>query len=454
MFCGNCGNSFRESDRYCDACGAGVSVPDQKEGRSDGTDSQTEASQSDLYEGAGAAVDGLSAQFCGNCGNPLSTSDQFCEKCGSKKQNIGPEHGRHEEISETDKLREDQHHSSSVGSGSGKRTKDILIIIIILCLAFGIGFVVICNRVVAEWEEVYSANQSNSGSRWNAPPAAPAPHPTPTPTPTPHPTSTPFEANGNNDLSSTIYSLTSLSIVDIPHVGTKYDRSEWKHWVDSDRDCQDTRQEVLIIESLEPVVFENSDQCRVARGKWQGSFTSQTFDNPADLDVDHLVPLANAHNSGGWSWDAATKLNFANDLSYPHHLIAVDSSANRSKGAKSPDQWLPVNQSFHCEYVVSWINIKSTWNLSVTSSEFKALNDAILNCAYYFAGIEQFNNDIFATPTVVTAQSDPIFVDKNCSDFNTWTQANEVYRVSAPQDPHRLDVDGDGIPCESLPGAP
>ena len=223
MFCGNCGNSHRESDRYCEVCGAEISVPDHKEGRSDGTDSQTEASQSHIYEGTGSAADGLSAQFCGNCGNPLSTSDQFCEKCGSKKQNTGPEHGRHEEISESDKLKEDQHLSSSVGSGSGKRTKDILIIIIILCLAFGIGFVVICNRVVAELEEAYSTNQPNSGSRWNPPPAAPAPHPTSTPTPTPdptstptptpdptstptptpHPTSTPFEANGNNDAEET-----------------------------------------------------------------------------------------------------------------------------------------------------------------------------------------------------------------------------------------------------------
>ena len=202
MFCGNCGNSSRESDRYCDVCGAELSVPDHKEGRSDGTDSQTEASQSDIYEGTGSAADGLSAQFCGNCGNPLSASDQFCEKCGSKKQNTGPEHGRHDEISESDKLREDQHLSSSVGSGSGQRTKDILIIIIILCLAFGIGFVVICNRAVAEWQEVYSTtNQSNSGSLWTPPPAAPAPHPTSTPTP--HPTSTHFEANGNNDSEET-----------------------------------------------------------------------------------------------------------------------------------------------------------------------------------------------------------------------------------------------------------
>jgi hypothetical protein len=276
--------------------------------------------------------------------------------------------------------------------------------------------------------------------------AAPEPTATSVPTASPEP---------DVNIGSTI----TLNIVDDPNVGAKYDRSEWKHWTDTDGDCQDTRQEVLIIESLEDVTFENNDQCRVATGRWEGRFTAESFTSPSELDVDHLVPLANAHNSGGWSWDVQTKKNFANDLSYPEHLIAVNSSANRSKGSKSPDQWMPQNKSFHCEYTVAWISIKSTWNLSVTSSEFAVLSDLITSCEVGFdiSGIAELHTieaENYAQPTIAPTDSDPVFVDKNCSDFKSWEEANSIYQIAAPSDPHRIDSNGDGIPCESLSGAP
>ena len=87
---------------------------------------------------------------------------------------------------------------------------------------------------------------------------------------------------------------------DIP----EYDRGDWKHWVDTDGDCQDARQEVLIAESLVSVTFETDRQCRVETGRWFGAFTSVYVEDPSDLDIDHLVPLKNAHLSGAWRWDA------------------------------------------------------------------------------------------------------------------------------------------------------
>ena len=77
-------------------------------------------------------------------------------------------------------------------------------------------------------------------------------------------------------------------ISDIP----KYDRREWRHWADEDRDCQDARQEVLIAESETPVKYTNDDRCRVASGSWEGPFTGEFFIDPGSLDVDHMVPLA------------------------------------------------------------------------------------------------------------------------------------------------------------------
>jgi hypothetical protein len=64
---------------------------------------------------------------------------------------------------------------------------------------------------------------------------------------------------------------------------------------------------------------------------------------------------------------------YANYLEDPDHLIAVSSNGNRSKGAKSPDQWLPKNKSYRIEYCKIWCAIKVKWNLTVTKNELAML---------------------------------------------------------------------------------
>lgn len=159
-----------------------------------------------------------------------------------------------------------------------------------------------------------------------------------------------------------------------------YVRSEWhKRWYDLDKDCQDTRQEVLIAESTtEPVMDEKG--CRVVSGTWEDPYTGKTFTVPGDLDVDHFIPLKMAHVSGGWAWDQAKRKAFSNELADETHLIAVDKSANRSKGSRGPDKWMPTNGRYHCEYLRIWLDLKQKWELSLTAAEARYI--AKRECAY------------------------------------------------------------------------
>ena len=86
----------------------------------------------------------------------------------------------------------------------------------------------------------------------------------------------------------------------LAHTIPDYDRSEWRHWIDSDSDCQDTRHEILIRESLATVTFRTASQCRVLTGKWYGPFLGNFFTKSSDLDLDHIIPLKWAHIHGGW----------------------------------------------------------------------------------------------------------------------------------------------------------
>ena len=160
-----------------------------------------------------------------------------------------------------------------------------------------------------------------------------------------------------------------------------YDRNDWGRWTDADDDCQDTRQEVLIEESLQPVEYETDKECRVESGEWTGPFTGETFTDPGRLHIDHTVPLKNAHRSGAANWSAKRKRAYFNDLRYAGHLVAVKGLANSEKGARGPDQWKPPNREHWCEYATRWAHIKLEWELTATKSELDALKEMLQTCA-------------------------------------------------------------------------
>jgi len=137
---------------------------------------------------------------------------------------------------------------------------------------------------------------------------------------------------------------------------------------------------VLIVESVEEVAFKTAKRCQVATGEWLDPYTGITVTDATTLDVDHMVPLKNAHDSGGWAWGKDRKAAYANEMVYADHLIAVTASANRQKGAKGPEGWKPANQDYWCGYAVDWVQIKVNWELSVTKAEWAALQEMLKTC--------------------------------------------------------------------------
>lgn len=167
-----------------------------------------------------------------------------------------------------------------------------------------------------------------------------------------------------------------------------YKRSLYRHWIDEDGDNLDTRQQTLEIESLIDVtiITKTNGKRVVTDGLWVGPYAGFVTTTPGDLDVDHMVPLKEAHESGAWAWDSEKRRRYANDLSNPVHLIAVKAGANRSKGFKDPAEWMPPNRTYWCQYLLNWVDIKRRWELTMDQQEADAVKQGFRVCEKYASG--------------------------------------------------------------------
>lgn len=153
-----------------------------------------------------------------------------------------------------------------------------------------------------------------------------------------------------------------------------YDRDKFVHWVDADGDCQDTRDEVLEAESLVA-----TGGCDVTEGEWRSYYDGVTTEDPSDFDIDHVVALAEAWDSGAKDWTKGTRRRFANDLGDRRSLVAVSASANRSKGDGDPAEWMP--ELAACKYLRHWVAVKLRWRLTVDRPERRFLVERVADCA-------------------------------------------------------------------------
>ena len=157
-----------------------------------------------------------------------------------------------------------------------------------------------------------------------------------------------------------------------------YNRDLFADWYDADRNGCNTRKEVLIAESLDPVQI--GSKCSISGGRWFSIYDNVETTDSSKFDIDHMVPLSEAWDSGAWNWNADQRKHFANDLDQPFFLIAVTASSNRSKSDRDPAEWMPPNANYHCEYVRIWIEIKRAWDLSVDQAEHDYLARKLASC--------------------------------------------------------------------------
>ncbi len=162
----------------------------------------------------------------------------------------------------------------------------------------------------------------------------------------------------------------------------KYHREDYlpDGWIDTDNDCQDTRAEVLISANNGKLEY-NKNGCKVKKGLWHDPYSDKDFNEAKDLDIDHIVPLKNAHVNGACLLSSEEKIKFANDY---ENLLPVFNQLNRQKGEKSPDEWLPPNKNTLCEYLQKWAHIKEKYNLAYSIREYEFFNKNQENCHLNF----------------------------------------------------------------------
>ncbi|MFF3404474.1 HNH endonuclease family protein [Streptomyces sp. NPDC002659] len=172
---------------------------------------------------------------------------------------------------------------------------------------------------------------------------------------------TPYSVSTTKDLLETL-------IIEDEHDDSGYSRDLFNHWITISGTCN-TRETVLKRDGSNIVT---NSSCAAISGSWFSKYDGVTLTSSSSVDVDHIVPLAEAWRSGADEWSSDRREDFANDLDVSQ-LIAVSASSNRSKGDQDPSEWLPSVASYHCTYARMWIWVKYYYGLSIDQPEYDAL---------------------------------------------------------------------------------
>lgn len=153
-----------------------------------------------------------------------------------------------------------------------------------------------------------------------------------------------------------------------------YKRDEWGKWADPDSDCRDTRQEILLRDNVGEVQL-SPDRCKVVKGKWIDFYTGEVVLEASQVQIDHVVSVKSAHETGGFKWPRARRSHFYND---PDNLVVTSASTNASKGANDFTTWVPLKRELACDYATRWLKVKRKYELPLSTAEVTSFN--LLKC--------------------------------------------------------------------------
>lgn len=120
--------------------------------------------------------------------------------------------------------------------------------------------------------------------------------------------------------------------------------------------------------------------CHLTGGTWFSTYDGKTLDGAREVEIDHVVALAEAWYSGAYGWTTSRREQYANDLGVPWSVAATSHAANESKGSDDPAEWLPPRAADVCRYVSAWVEIKVRWGLSIDRREHDALQRLLGGC--------------------------------------------------------------------------
>ena len=201
-----------------------------------------------------------------------------------------------------------------------------------------------------------------------------------------------FLLNGQGTSSFAADSAPSISAVDVlsglsvkgraPKTG--YARAQFgQAWADVDRNGCDTRNDVLKRDLTDLVFKVGTRNCLVLSGTLVDRYSGETIDfvrgnvTSMEVQIDHVVALSNAWQTGAFKLSAAQRTALAND---PINLYAVKGSLNSQKSDGDAATWLPPLKSFRCAYVSQQIAVKAKYGLWVTPPEKAAMVSILSKC--------------------------------------------------------------------------
>jgi len=161
---------------------------------------------------------------------------------------------------------------------------------------------------------------------------------------------------------------------------TGYTRSQFPHWSDPDRNGCDARNDTLKRDLTNITYKVGTRDCKVIAGQLLDPFSGQALiftSEKSTVDIDHVVALSNAWQTGAAYFDKTKRSQIAND---PLNLLAVDAKLNRQKGDADAATWLPPAKSYRCEYVARQIAVKIKYSLWLTAPEKSAMSKILASC--------------------------------------------------------------------------